>query len=100
MEKWFHGSPGYFQGIRVHIGERTRSVELRGAHEGGWRTALPRGLLDASLTPTPGLLDCVFSKKRSSRRFHSIWILFDIPFLRNTEIGTKQQFSLGLRLIG
>ena len=27
--------PGCFQGIRVYIGERSRSVELRGAHEGG-----------------------------------------------------------------
>ena len=31
----FHGSPGCFEGIRVYIGERSRSVELRGAHEGG-----------------------------------------------------------------
>ena len=29
------GSPGCFQGIRVYIGERSRSVNLRGAHEGG-----------------------------------------------------------------
>ena len=28
-------------------------------------------------------------RKSRSRRFHSIWIPFDIPFLRNTEIGKK-----------
>mgnify|MGYP005813279453 CR=1 FL=1 len=33
--KWFRGSPGCLQGIRVYIGERSRSVESRGAHEGG-----------------------------------------------------------------
>ena len=32
-----------FQGIRVYIGERSRSVELRGAHEGGGR-AYPLGM--------------------------------------------------------
>src|SRR3954471_8866810 len=70
VEKWFRGSPGCFQGIRVYIGERSRSVELRGAHEGGGaptphpgRTLLPRGRLVASLTSTPSLLDCVCSKK-------------------------------------
>ena len=68
-KKVFRGSPGCFQGIRVYIGERSRSVELRGAHEGGValgpprRTALPRGHLAASLTSTPSLLDCVCSKK-------------------------------------
>ena len=34
-EKVFHGSPQWFQDIRVYIGERSTSVELRGAHEGG-----------------------------------------------------------------
>ena len=29
---------------------------------------------------------CLFQKYRS-RRFHSVWTPFDIPFLRNTEIG-------------
>ena len=34
-------------------------------------------------------------RKSRSRRFHSVWTLFDIPFLRNTEIGKKQQFWAG-----
>ena len=28
-------------------------------------------------------------RKSHSRRFHSVWTLFDIPFLQNTEIGKK-----------
>ena len=69
MEKWFRGSPGYFQGIRVYIGEISRSVELRGAHEGGGPAALPRGRPVASLTSTPSLLDCVCSKNNSPEGF-------------------------------
>ena len=43
---------------------------------------------------------CSFQKS-CSRRFHSVWTPFDIPFLRNTEIGKKkQQYGLGLRLVG
>ena len=33
----------------------------------------------------------LFQKSRS-RRFHSVWTPFDILFLRNSEIGKKQQF--------
>ena len=58
-----------FQGIRVYIGERSRSVELRGAHEGGGRAALPRGRLAASLTSTPSLLDFVCSENDSRKGF-------------------------------
>ena len=95
MEIGFRGALGCFWGIWIYIGGRSRSVELRGAHEGGGRALLPRGRLTASLTSTPSLLDYVCSKKRSSRRFHSIWIPFDIPFLRNTEIGKKTLICTG-----
>ena len=37
---------------------------------------------------------CSFRKSRS-RRFHSVWTPFDILFLRNSEIGKKQQFWAG-----
>ena len=90
--KWFRGSPGCFQGIRVYIGEGSRSVELRGAHEGGGCATLPRGRLVASLTSTPSLLDCVCSKNDPREGF----IPFDIPFLRNTEIGKKTTICTGL----
>ena len=78
------------------IYRRKRSV--RGASRGprGWgRAHLPR----ASLAPSwlPRLLLDVHSKspglrlfqKSLSQRFHSVWIPFDIPFLRNTEMGKK-----------
>ena len=37
VEIGFHGAPGCFRGIRIYIGGRSRSVELRRAHEGGGR---------------------------------------------------------------
>ena len=37
VEIGFRGAPGCFQRIRVYIGEGSRSVEPRGAHEGGGR---------------------------------------------------------------
>ena len=69
MEKWFCCSPGCFQGIRVHIGEGTRSGEPQGAHEGAGRALppgralLPPGFLVASPTSSPSLLVCFRSKK-------------------------------------
>ena len=35
VEIGFRGAPGCFPGIWIYIGGRSRSVELRGAHEGG-----------------------------------------------------------------
>src|SRR4051812_37378419 len=69
----------------------------RRGHEGGGRAyppghaSLPRGRLVASLTSTPSLLDCVCSKNNSPEGF----IPFDIPFLRNTEIGKKTAICTG-----
>ena len=106
MEIGFRGAPGCFQGMEIYIGEGGRAGEPRGAHEGGERAHPPRARPPASWPPrllldvhskSPGLR--LFQKYRS-RRFHSVWIPFNIPFLRNTEIGKKQQFALGLRLIG
>ena len=74
------------------------SVELRGAHEVG---GAPRGRPPPSWPPrrllgvgskSPG--SCSVRKSRS-RRFYSVCSPFDIPFLRNTEIGKKQQFWAG-----
>ena len=72
----------------------------------GWR-ARPGGRR-APTSCLPGCFLDVGSKssgsrsfrKSRSRRFHSVWTPFDIIFLRNTEAGKKQQFGLGLRLIG
>ena len=105
VEIGFRGAPGCFQGIRVYIGEGSRSVEPRGAHEGGGAPT-PWARLPASWPPrcfldihskSPGLH---LFQKLSSCRFHSVWIPFDISFLRNTEIGKKKQFALGLWLVG
>ena len=41
----------------------------------------------------------LFIQKSRSRRFHSVWTSFDIPFLLNTKIGKKREFALGLGLI-
>ena len=35
VELGFHGGPGCLGGKWIYIGGRSRSVELRGAHEGG-----------------------------------------------------------------
>ena len=40
VEIGFRGAPGCFFGVYGYIGGRSRSVELRGAHEGG---GTPRG---------------------------------------------------------
>ena len=48
---------------------------------------LPRGLLVHFLTSTPSLLDHVCSKNHAPEGFIPFGLQFDIPFLRNTEIG-------------
>ena len=52
---------------------------------------LPGGFLDVGSKSSGS---CSFRKSRS-RRFHSVWTPFDILFLRNSEIGKKQQFWAG-----
>ena len=70
------------------------SVEQQGAHEGGgraWGVGAPPTswppcwLLDVG-SKSPG--SCSFQKSRS-RKFYSVWTLFDIPFLRNPKTGKK-----------
>ena len=85
-----------------------RKKSIRGATRGprGWGRAQggqaglptswpPRWFLDVHSKSSGSRL----FQKSLSRRFHSVWTPFDIPFVRNTEIGKKQQFGLGLRLI-
>ena len=87
-----------------YVGIYRRKKYVGGARWGprGWG-ARPRGVgAPPTSCPPPGLLD-VGSKspgsrsvrKSRSRRFHSVWTPFDIPFLRNTEIGKKKQFWAG-----
>ena len=75
-------------------------MEQQGAHEGGghaWGEVRPptswlRLLFLDIGSKSPG--SCSVRKSRS-RRFHSIWTPFDIPFLRNTEIGKKTAICTG-----
>ena len=74
------------------------SVELRGAHEGGGvptPLGAPSSLVDAAWrsdfnSKSSGLL---LVQERSSRRFHSVWTPFGIPFLRNSKIGKKTKIG-------
>ena len=69
------------------------SVEQQGAHEGGGRAwGGSRAPYLVASSKSPG--SCSLRKPRS-RRFHSVWTPFDILFLRNSEIGKKQQFWAG-----
>ena len=96
MFRWL---PRCFRGTWAYIGGRSTSVDARGAHETGarpigghppisWR---PRPLLDLHSKSSGS---CSFQRSRS-RRFHSVWTPFDIPFLRNTEIGKKTAIRVG-----
>ena len=74
VEIGFRGAPGCFRGIWIYIGGISRSVELRGAHEGGGAPRgqaclLPRDLLVDFLTSTPSPLDHVCSKHNSPEGF-------------------------------
>ena len=83
----FSGYVGIYR-RKKYVGGRPRSPRDRGrALQGGcpppsWP---PRELLDLH-SKSSGSRS--FQKSRS-QRFHSIWTPFDIPFLRNTEIGKK-----------
>ena len=75
-------------------------MEQQGAHEGGGRawgvgapptSWLPLLCLDVG-SKSPG--SCSL-RKSHSRRFHSVWTPFDIPFLRNTKIGKKTTIWAG-----
>ena len=81
-----------------------RSKEYVGGATGGprgWRACPPTSwppllCLDVGFK-SPG--SCSLRKSRS-RRFHSVWNPFDIPFLRNPKTGKNSNSGLGLRLIG
>ena len=77
---------------KKYVGGRPRGPRDRGrALQGGPISWGPRELLDlhSKLSGSRS-----FQKSRS-RRFHSIWTPFDIPFLRNTEIGKKTTIWAG-----
>ena len=74
---------------KKYVGGRPRGPRDRGAWPPiSWG---PRLLLDLHSKPFGSLS---FQKSRS-QRFHSVWTPFDIPFLRNTEIGKKTAIRAG-----
>ena len=83
-----------------YVGIYRRKKYVGGATGGprGWRARQGVGAPHTSW-PSYWLLD-IGSKspgscslrKSCSRRFHSVWTPFDIPFLRNPKTGKKQQF--------
>ena len=81
-----------------YVGIYRRKEYVGGATGGprGWRALPPTSwppplFLDVG-SKSPGSYSV---RKSRSRRFHSIWTPFVIPFLRNSEIGKKQQFWVG-----
>ena len=79
--------------LGVDVKKETRRPQAREARLPPW-ACLPaswplRFFLDVH-SKSPGLR--LFQKDRS-RRFHSVWTPFDIPFLRNTEIGKNNNLG-------
>ena len=67
VEIGFRGALGWFRGIWVYRGERSRSVELQGAHDGGGQARLPASW------PPRFFLD-IHSKSHGLRLFQKITI--------------------------
>ena len=62
----------------------------------GWRARPPTSWPPVDWLDVGSKSHELYSVRKSrSRRFHSVWTPFDIPFLRNSEIGKKQQFWVG-----
>ena len=94
VENCFRGCFWRFGNICEYIGGRSRSGGHRGAHKVGARPPPlwpPRGFLDGGSKS----LGSYLMRKSRFRRFHSVWIPFDNPFLRNTEIGKKTAICTG-----
>ena len=86
-------------GMWTYIGGRSRSVEQRGAHEGGERP-LPRGLLDCFSTPAPSLLDHVCSENHVSEGFIPFGLRLIFLFFETLKQEKNNNSGLGLRLVG
>ena len=75
-QKYVGGATGGPRGWRARLGQA-------GAPPTSWP---PLFFLDVG-SKSPG--SCLL-RKSCSRRFNSVWTLFDIPFLRNPKTGKKQ----------
>ena len=77
------------------LGGCSRGPGDRGRAQEGWARppiSWPPRSFPGLYSKSPG--SCSFQKSRS-QRFHSVWTPFDIPFLRNTEIGNKTAIWVG-----
>ena len=90
-----------FWGKWTYIGRRRAPGDARVGLDAGGR-ALERGACPPPSRATRGSSDVVlkflwrdFLQKYLSRRFHSVWTPFDIPFLQNPEIGKKTAIWTG-----
>ena len=89
----FSGYVGIYR-RKKYVGGRPRIPRHRGRALQGAQPPIswgPRELLDlhSKLSGSGSF------QKSHSRRFHSVWTPFDIPFLRNTEIGKKTAIWAG-----
>ena len=78
----------------------TRGPRGWGRAQGGRRASLPRGLLSCFLTSTPSPLDHVCSKNNSPEGFILFGLCLIFLFCETLKWAKKQQFALGLRLVG
>ena len=87
-----------------YMGIYRRKKLVRGASRGRRdRWARPGGWARPPISWPPRRFPGLYSKSPGSRsfqksrcrRFHSVWTPFDIPFLRNTEIGNKTTIWAG-----
>ena len=90
----FSGYVGIYR-RKKYVGGRSWGPGDKGCAQEGWARPsiswLPRLLLDLH-SKSSGSRS--FQKSRS-RKFHSVWTPFDIPFLRNTEIGKQTAIRAG-----
>jgi len=100
VEKWFRGSPWFLGYESIY----RRKKYVGGATSGprGWGARLPPWARPPASWPPCGVPDfnskscgLLSVQERSPRRFHSVWIPFDIPFMWNTKIGKKNKTGIG-----
>ena len=89
-----------FSGYKdIYIGGRRAPGEPEGAHEGGGGLD-PRGRLFRSLACTPSLLGRYGSKNNSPEGFILFGLRLISLFCETRKWAKKQQFALGLGLVG
>ena len=85
---------------KKQVGGAARGPRGWGRAQGGRRASLPRGRLVSFLTSTPSTLDCVCSKNHSPEGFIPFGFRLIFLFCETLKQAKKQQFGLGLRLVG